>query len=134
MDVPGPRALELFGVDVVGGDGRAGYVGEEVEQQDLTGEQRQERQEGGGHRHREHVAEVGAGGDPDVLEGVGEGSPAEPDAVGDHVEALVQQHDGGGLFGDVDGGVDRDPDVGRVEGGGVVDAVAEEPDGLISGS
>ena len=46
--------------------------------------------------------------------------------VGEHPEVLLQQHHVGGVLGDVGGGVHRDPDVGRVQGQRVVDAVAEE--------
>ncbi len=65
---------------------------------------------------------------PDVLEGVGEGLPAQADAVRHHRKALVEQDDGGRLLGDIDRGVDRDADVGGVQRGGVVDPVAEEAD------
>ena len=50
------------------------------------------------------------------------------DAVGEHAEVLVEQHDVGGVLGDVGGRVDRDADVGGVQGDRVVDAVAEEGD------
>ena len=50
------------------------------------------------------------------------------DAVGEHVEVLLEQDDVGGVLGDVGGRVDRDADVGRVQGERVVDAVAEERD------
>ena len=44
--------------------------------QDLLGRQRQEGQQRGGQRHADHVAEVGARRDADVLERVGKGAPA----------------------------------------------------------
>ena len=50
------------------------------------------------------------------------------DAVGEYVEVLLEQDDVGGVLGDVGGRVDRNADVGRVQGEGVVDAVAEERD------
>ena len=63
-----------------------------------------------------------------VLQGVGEDAPALHDAVGEHAEVLVEQHDVGGVLGDVGGRVDGDADVGGVQRDGVVDAVAEEGD------
>ena len=50
------------------------------------------------------------------------------DAVGEHAEVLVEQHDVGGVLGHVGGGVHRDADVGGVQRDGVVDAVAQEGD------
>ena len=41
-------------------------------------------------------------------------------------EVLVEQHHVGGVLGDVGPRVHRDPDVGVVQGDGVVDPVAEE--------
>ena len=45
-----------------------------------------------------------------------------------HAEARLEQDDVGGVSRDVDRAGDGDPDVGRVERGRIVDAVAEEPD------
>jgi hypothetical protein len=50
------------------------------------------------------------------------------DAVGEYAEVLVQQHDVGGVLGHVGGRLDRDADVGGVQGDRVVDAIAEEGD------
>ncbi len=49
--------------------------------------------------------------------------------VGEHVQVLFEQDYVGGVLGDVGGGVDRDADVGGVQRQRVVDAVAEEADG-----
>ncbi len=48
--------------------------------------------------------------------------------VGEHAEVLVEQHDVGRVLGHVGRGVDRDADIGGVQGDGVVDPVAEERD------
>ena len=40
-------------------------------------------------------------------------------------EVALEQNDLGGFAGDVDGGIDRDADVGRMERGSVVDAIAQ---------
>jgi hypothetical protein len=45
-----------------------------------------------------------------------------------HAQVLLEQDDVGGVLRHVGGGVDRDPHVRAVQGEGVVDAVAEEPD------
>jgi hypothetical protein len=50
------------------------------------------------------------------------------DALGEHSEVLLEEHDVGGVLGHVGGGVDRDADVGMVQGDRVVHAVAEEGD------
>ena len=110
----------------------AGVV-EEVVEQDLAGEHRKERQERGGDRGAEHVAEVRRGAHEDILDGVGERAvlrrlrrPALRDPF--------EQNDVGGVFGDVRGGVDRDPDVGRVERDSVVDAITKEHDVAVGGT
>ncbi len=117
-----------FAVDVVAGDAERRNVGQQVVQQDLGREHRQERQEQGGRGHADHVAEVGAGGDVDVLQRVGEGVPALVDALADHVEVVLEQHHVGRVPGHVDRGIDRDAHVGRVQCRCVVDAVAQVAD------
>jgi hypothetical protein len=82
--VPALGPLPLLGVDPVGGDGGAGDVGKEVQDQDLAGQQGQEGQDRRGGGHAGHVAEVGADGGEHVLEGVGEGLTAQPDPLQEH--------------------------------------------------
>ena len=127
-DVPLGGAREELLVDVVGRDRHLADVVEEVVEQDLRRQHRQEREEQRGAGGGEHVAEVRRGSHQHVLDRVGEDAPAFDDAVGDDAEVLVEQDDVGGVLGDVGGGVDRDADVGVVEGDRVVDAVAEEAD------
>ncbi len=64
----------------------------------------------------------------DVFERVGEGPPAVLDARRKHVEVAPEQDDVGALAGDVHRLLDRDADVGRMQGRRVVDAVAEIAD------
>ena len=64
----------------------------------------------------------------DVFERVGEGAPAVLDAAAQHVEVAPQKDDVGALAGDVHRLVDRDADIGRMQGRRVVDAVAEIAD------
>ena len=127
-DVPLRGAGEQLLVDVVGRDRHLADVVEEVVEQDLRRQHRQERQEQRGAGGGEHVPEVRRGAHQDVLDRVGEDAPALDDAVGDDAEVLVEQDDVGGVLGDVGGRVDRDADVGVVERDRVVDAVAEEAD------
>ena len=119
---------QLLVVDVVGGDGELAGVVEQVVEQDLRGQHRQERQEQRRAGGAEHVAEVAGRAHQHVLHGVGEDAPPFHDAVGEHAEVLVQQDHVGGVLGDVGGGVDRDADVGGVQRKRVVDPVAEERD------
>ena len=49
-------------------------------------------------------------------------------ALLEHHEVFFQQDQVGGFLGDVGGGIHRDADVGRAQGGCVVDAVAHESD------
>ena len=121
-------AGEQLLVDVVGRDGHLADVVEEVVEQDLRRQHRQEGEEQRGAGGGEHVAEVRRGAHQDVLDRVGEDAPALDDTVGDDAEVLVEQDDVGGVLGDVGRGVDGDADVGVVEGDRVVDAVAEEAD------
>lgn len=90
--------------------------------------QRQEGQRQRSDRHADHVAEIGAGGDGDVFQRVGEGLAPLLDAGAHHVEIVLQQHEIGRLLGDVDRLIDRDADIGSVQRGSIVDAVAEIAD------
>ena len=122
------RPREQLLVDVVGRDRHLADVVEKVVEQDLRRQHRQERQKQRRACGGKHVAEVGRRSHQDVLDRVGEDPPALDDTVGDDPKVLVEQDDVGGVLGDVGGGVDGDPDVGVVQGDGVVHAVAEEAD------
>ena len=126
--VPVRGALELLLVDVVGRDRHLAAVVEQVVEQDLRRQHRQEAQEQRRGAGAEHVPEVRRRAHQHVLDRVGEDAPALDDAVGEDVEVLVEQDDVGGVLGDVGRGLDGDADVGVVQRDGVVDAVAEEAD------
>ena len=85
-------------------------------------------QPGAGANDAEHVAEVRAGAHADILEDVDEDLAAFQHAFLQHHQALLQQDDIGGFLGDIHGVIHRDADIGGAQGGGVVDAVAHEPD------
>ncbi|CAM5345144.1 hypothetical protein SSTU70S_04809 [Stutzerimonas stutzeri] len=126
-DVPAVRRARPVGIDTVAGDADGRDVGEEIVQQVvLLGQQRQERQEERRHSHADHVAEVGAGSQVDVLERVGEGAPAFIDALADQRQLVAQQHEVGGLLGHIHRGVHGDADIRGVQRRRVVDPVAEK--------
>jgi hypothetical protein len=79
-------------------------------------------------RGAEHVPEVRRRAHEHVLDRVGEDPPSLDDAVGQHVELLLQQDDVSGVPGDIGRGVDRDADVGGVQGDRVVHPVTEVGD------
>ena len=115
-------------IDGVGRDRRLRRVVDEVVEQDLAGRHRQEGQQQRRPGHAQHVAEVGAGPHPDVLEGVGERAPAFDHAPADRREARLEQDDVGRRARHVGRVVHADPHVRRVQRRRVVDAVAEVAD------
>jgi hypothetical protein len=76
--------------------------------------QRQKGQQRRGDRHADHVAEVGAGGDRDVLERVGEGASPFEDAFVQHAEIGLREHHVGALACDLNRPLYRDAHVGRM--------------------
>ena len=134
FDVPMRWAGHEFGVDQVGRDCHLAAVVEEVVQQDLAGEHREERQERGSDSGAEHVPEVRRRAHEDVLDGVGEGAASFADAVGEHAEVFFEEDDVGRVFGDVRSGLDRNPDVGGVERDRVVHAITEKRDVTVRGA
>ena len=87
---------------------------------------RQERQEGAGHQHAEHVAEVGAGGHFDVFEHIGEGPAAFNNPFFQYHQALLQQDDIRRFTSNVHGAIDGNTDIRRAQRRGVVNAVAHK--------
>src|SRR5690606_3445051 len=130
VDVPALRAFDPLAVDVVGGYGDRRNVGKEVVQQDLLGDQRKEWQQRRRQGHADHVPEVGAGRDVDVLQRIGEGAAAFLDPTTQDVEIGAKHDHVGGFARDVHGALHRDADVGNVQRGRVVDAVAEIADSV----
>ncbi len=121
-------------VHVVERNGDLRDVVQQVLHQQLQRQHRQERQEGGGHQHREHIAEVGTGGHADVLQHVVERAPAPDDTFLQHHQVLFQQDDVSRLLGDVHCTVHTYADIGRTQCRGIVDAVTEEADHLALGA
>ena len=115
-------------VDVVRWDSDLGKIVEDVVEEDLRWEHRQERKEHRCSCHAEHVSEVRACPHEQVLHDVAERlAPLEDPGVQD-IEPRLEEDDVGGIARDVDCAHDGDADVGGVQRGGVVDAVAQEGD------
>ncbi len=127
------RTAQRGPVRAVVDEGELGGVEAQVLRQHLDREHRQERQQQPRGEHRDHVAEVRGEGDAQIGGDVGTGVPARADRVGDRGEVLLGEHHVRALPGHVGGVARGDADVGRAQGGQVVDAVAEEPHGVPGG-
>ena len=127
-DIPLLGPADLVGLDPVERNAGLRKIVEEHAEQDEDRAQRDERQQGRSPDDREHVAEVRRRAHADVLLDVAEDATPFVDAVDQHQQGFLQQDRVGRLLGDVDGRVDGDADVGRLEGEHVVDAIAHEAD------
>ena len=123
-DVPCRWAGQDLAVDPIGGDRQLTDVVQQVVEQDLRRKHREEREEQRRPCRAEHVSEVRRRGHQHVLQGVGEDPPSLHHTVGQHTEVFVEQHDVGGVFGDVGSRFHGDADIGRVQRHRVVDTVA----------
>ena len=112
--VPRSWSSQRLGVHPVGRDGQLPGVVEQVVEEDLGGQHREERQEDRGAGRAEHVAEIRRRRHEDVLHGVGEDATPFHHPVGQDPEVLVEQDHVGRVLGHVGARVDRDPDVGMV--------------------
>ena len=127
-DVPGPRLSYLLFVHGIGWNWHLREVIEQVVRQHLNRGHREKGEEGAGAQHAEHVSEVGTCSHPDVLNDVRENLAAFNRASFQHHEVLLKQDQVCRLLGDVRGRVHRDADVGRSQGGSVVDSVTHKSD------
>src|SRR5271165_4789335 len=128
--VPMLRPLCDLAVDLVHWDRHLGDGVEQVVEQYLHWEHRQERQDQGRPCHREHVPEIRAHRHHDELHDIAERSAPFDDAAIQRAEILLQQDDVGCVLGDIDRAVDGYADVGSVQRWGVVYAVAEKADDM----
>ena len=99
--IPALRFTDLLIVDVIKRNRHLGDIVQQVLNQQVQRQHRQERQEGTGHQHAEDIAEVGAGGHFDVLEHVGEGAAAFDNPLLQYHQAFFQQNDIRRLAGDI---------------------------------
>ena len=83
-----------------------------------------------GDGHGDHVAEIGAGGDGDVLHRVGEGPAAVVHAAQQDAQIALEQDHVGGLARHIHRAVDGNADVGLMQRRRIVDAVAEIADDM----
>ena len=120
-------ACSCSGVDAVGGDGQLRGVVEQVVEQDLAGQHRQERQKHGRRGRGEHVAEVVRGAHQHVLDGVGEDAPALGDVWPARRDSSPAAPMSGASLATSVAVSHRDADVGGVQRQRVVDAVARNP-------
>ena len=93
-DVPTVRLVHHFRVHTVGGYRHFGKVCQQVREEDLGGEKRQEGQKEGCARHAEHIAEVGARGHEYILERIGKRNSSFADTLLEDREVLLQQNFG----------------------------------------
>ena len=118
------RATQLASTLSVG-NAQLGDVVQEVVEQDLSGQQRQEWQQRRRDRHAQHVAEVGARAHQHVLGDVAETASTFDHAAVHRRQALFEQDDVGGCLGDVHAVRHGDADVRGVQRRRVVDPVAD---------
>src|SRR4029453_5122534 len=100
-DIPALRGTHETGVHVVGRDGDLGQVIEEVVEQDLQGEHRQEGQEQDSTGHAEHIAKVGTGAHQEILHHIGKSFAALDDATVQDGESALAQENVRGILGHV---------------------------------
>ncbi len=105
----------------------------QVLHQHLRREHGQEGQHQPGRQHGDDVAEVGGERDPQIGGDVAAAPPARQHGVADRGEVLLRQHDVGRLPGHVHRVAGADADIGGVQGGQVVDPVAQETGGVAAG-
>ena len=115
-------------IDVVPRKCEARGVVAQIEQEQLSGGRRQKRQENARSGNRADVAKVGTRCDTNVLGGVGKRGPAFADALGNHAQVALEQHQVGDLLGFGRRRVHHDTDVCRRERGHVVHAVTNIAD------
>ena len=101
-------------------------VGKEVDQQDLEWQERQERQKEVATGHAGHVPEVRTDRHEHILERVGERLAARRTPSMNTSRSFSSSTTLGGVPGDIGGGVDGDPDIGRMKCRRIVDPVAQE--------
>ena len=129
-DVPFARDREIILIDIVRRNGGLREIVEQIVGEDLNGQHRQKGQEDAGAEHAEHIAEVRTGSHFDIFGNIAENLAALDHAFLKHHQTLFEQDDVGRFLGDVDGRVDGHADVGGLQGGAVVNAVAQETDDM----
>ena len=127
---PVPRRESFLIVHIVPRQDDAQHIVQQIQQQQLQGGHGQEGQKRAGADDGENIAEVGAGGDLDILEHIGEGLSPLQNALFQHAEILMQQHHICRVLGGIHRRIHRDAHIGFTEGGNIVDAVPQKAHGM----
>ena len=128
--IPLPGLSDKFLVHIVPGNGSAGQVVNQVEENEMYAHHGQEGQQRRGSQDREHIAEVGGGGHLDVFDHVGVSLAAFDDALLQYHQVLLQQDNIRRLFRYIHCRVHGNTDVGSFHGSRIVDAVPHKADGV----
>ena len=113
-------------VDVVGGNGDLRDIVEEVVQEDLGGQHRQEWEECRSGRHAEHIAEIRACAHHDIFIMLPSPAAGEDPTV-QHPQATLTENQFRRLFCDVGRAHDGDANIGGMQRRRIVDSVTENP-------
>ena len=130
LDVPAPGIINHFLVHPVGGDRHLREIGHEIGEQNLLGQQWEEREKERCAGHAEHIAEIGACGHEHILQRIGKGRSPFTHPLHQNAKVFFEQHDIGGIFGNVHGAINRDADISRMKRRGIIDAVPHVADDI----
>ena len=122
--IPFPRFFQKFCIYIIPRNCSAGDIVDQVQQNQMDGSHRQERQECRCCQYGEHVPEVGGSCHFDVFDHVGISFSAFDDALFQYHQVFFQQDNICGFFCDVYGSIYGDTYIGCFHGSGVIDAIA----------
>ena len=126
IDVPFERLNDQFFIHIVCGNSSLGKIIEEVVRQDLHGEHWKERQQVTRSNNAEHVAKIGTRAHPDILDDICKDFSAFDNPLFKHKEVFFEKHDVSGLLGNVNPGINGNPDISGFEGRRIVNPVSHE--------
>src|ERR1041385_1534021 len=98
LDIPMPRFSDQTRIYIVCRYRDLGEIVQEIVEQDLSRQHRQEGQKDRGSGHAEHVAEIRTGSHQQILHDVSESLATLNNAVVKHLEAALEQNDIGRIF------------------------------------
>ncbi len=119
------RTAHIFAVDRVERDRDLRHVVENVVEENLCRHHRQKRQEQGRAGHAEHVAEIRARPHHDVFHDVRECATSLHHAVVQDGQILIEQIMSAASRATSTARFDRQPDIGGMQDGAIIDAVAQ---------
>ncbi len=106
------------------------HVVDQVIQQNLDRQHRQERQDQRCAGHAEHVAEIRARAHQNVFGYVLDRAAPGDHGFAHHRKVVFEQDQIGSRARDIGGAIDRNPDIGRMQRRSVIDAIAHEADDM----